>query len=247
MTKTLLLTLCLLTPLARAHAQSFEVATIKPNPTADPKQGQWSLPNTGSFKASGLTLAMLMHLAWDVDISQIANQPSWLDSDLFDVAAKPEAGITLSRDELRPRLQNLLEQRFHLTIHHETRMLPGYALVVAKGGPKLQPPTQPARLPNYRRGVYKGHVNILNCTMPFLAQQLTPFAGFPVVDQTGLTGSYDISVLYAPDPNSDTGADSTLPSLFTAIRENLGLELRSRKVPVETIVIEHVDRQPTQN
>jgi uncharacterized protein (TIGR03435 family) len=240
----ILLALCLFTPvITQAQTPAFEVATIKPNPTANPQNGYWSLPNTGSFKASGLTLAMLMHLAWDVDISQIANQPSWLDSDLFDVAAKPEAGIVLSRDELRPRLQNLLAERFHLVTHKEIRMIPGYALVVAKGGPKLHSAMQPGLSPNSRRGVYKGHIAINNCTMPFLALQLTPLAGFPVIDQTSLTGNYDLSFVYASNPETDVA----LPGLFAAIRDSLGLELKSRKVPVETIVIDHVDRQPAEN
>lgn len=238
-----ILALCLLAPaLAPAQTPTFEVATIKSNPTADPNNGFWSMPNTGSFKASGLTLAMLMHLAWDIDIGNIANKPSWLDSDLFDVSAKPEAGIALTRDQLRPRLQALLAERFHLVTHRETRMLPGYALVVAKGGPRLTP-GQANATPNRRTGVYKGHVSGLNWTMPFLALQLTPLAGFPVVDETGLIGTYDLKLVYAPDSETD----SSLPTLFAAIRDTLGLELKSRKVPVETIVIDHVDRRPTEN
>ncbi len=242
--KPTILTFSLLTlaPVASAQTPSFEVATIKPNPTCDSRQGYWSSPNTPDFKASCITLALLMRLAWNVDPSQVANQPSWLDSDLFDVAAKPEAGIVLSRDELRPRLQILLAERFHLVTHKETRMLPGYALVVAKGGQKLIPGHPDGKL-NWRSGVYAGHTEVHNCTLPFLAQMLTPVAGFPVVDQTNLTGSYDINLVYSPDPETE----STLPGLFAAIRATLGLELKSRKVPVETIVIDHVDRQPAEN
>ena len=226
----------------RAQAQSFEVATVRANPKADPNQGHWSLPNSGVFNASGLPLTWLIRLAYNVDASQIANKPAWLETDLFDVAAKPEAGIALTREELRPRLQDLLARRFHLVAHRETRVLPGFALVLAKDGPKL-PVGRPDARVNSGREVTRGHIEGTSWDTPYLAQMLTPFAGFPVVDQTGLKGHYDVKLIYAPD----TDVESTLPSLFTAIRETLGLELRPQKVPVETIVIDHVERVPTEN
>ena len=120
-------------PKPAAPPPSFEVATIKLTPPSQKGDGSWSPPGIGQFWAKALTLKYLIHLAYNIDLNQIAGKQPWLDSEYFDVSAKPEEGIALSRAELQPRLQNLLETRFHLVTHYETRMNPGYALVVAKG------------------------------------------------------------------------------------------------------------------
>jgi uncharacterized protein (TIGR03435 family) len=173
---------------------------------------------------------------------QIEARPAWLDSDCYDISAKPEGGIKLTREQLRPLLQDLLQQRFHLAVRHETRLVSGYALVVAKGGSKLQP-TKGGVTPNWRDNFSAGNLKGRNLTTAFLAQQLTPLAGLPCVDRTGLTGNYDISAEYAPDLDHD----SPLPSLFTALQETLGLKLEPQKVPVDFIIIDHIDRTPTEN
>jgi len=222
---------------------TFEVASVKPAPPdADPKTGLWSPPGIGRFTASHVSLALLIHLAYDVDDSEIANKPGWLDSNLYDVAAKPEDGVALTREELKPRLQDLLQRRFHLVVHTETRLSSGYALVVAKGGPHLTP-TKSDHFPGYRLHVGSGDMRGFNWSMPQLAKYLTPAAGFPVVDQTGITGSYDIDFSYEPKPR----ADSSRPPLDVALNEATGLLLKSEKVPVETIVIDSVDKVPTAN
>src|SRR5205823_11141726 len=109
--------------------------------------------------------------------------------------AKPEDGVRLTREELRPRLQDLLQQRFHLATHTETRVIRGYALMVAKGGPHLTPTTGD-HFPGFRRNVSPGHMSGANWSMPQLAKYLTPAAGAPVSDETSLTGSYDIDFRY---------------------------------------------------
>jgi uncharacterized protein (TIGR03435 family) len=230
------------TPASSAPLPSFEVATVRPTPPNAPS-GYWSWPGRGRFDAVNLPFSKLMELAYGVDASQIANKPAWLDSACFDISAKPEDGIRLTSEELRPRLQRLLEERFHLAAHHETSLVSGYALVVAKHGPMLQP-TKADHFPNFRANVSAGHLEGFNWSMPFCALMLTPKAGLPVVDQTGLAGSYDIRLRYATE---DAATDSQLPSLFTALRETLGLELKAQKVPVDRVVIDHVDRVPTDN
>src|SRR5580704_5071185 len=91
---------------AQTPHTSFEVATVKPAPPqADPNSGMWSTPGAGRFTATHVSLALLLQLAYGVDNSQIANKPGWLDSKLYDIDAKPEDGIHLTRDELKPRLQ----------------------------------------------------------------------------------------------------------------------------------------------
>lgn len=222
---------------------SFEVASVRPSsPEADPQTGSWSIPGIGRFTATHVSLALLMKLAYGIDDSQIANKPEWLETSLYDITAEPESGIKLSRDQLRPRLQNLLRQRFHLVTHTETHSIRGYALVVAKGGPHLTP-TKADHFPGWRFNVSSGHMRGANWTMPQFAIYLTPAAGFPVVDQTGITGSYDIAFDYNPKPE----AESDLPILAAALKQATGLMLKERKVPVETIVIDSVDKVPTEN
>lgn len=228
---------------AQTSHPTFEVSSVKPAPPgADPNTGSWSFPSIGRFAASHVSLALLIQLAYDIDKSQIANDPGWLDTNLYDIVAKPEDGIRLTRDELRPRLQDLLQQRFHLVVHTETRSSRGYALVIADGGSHLSP-TKADHFPGFRIHVGSGEMRGLNWSMPQLAKYLTPAAGFPVVDQTGLTGSYDIAFSYNPKPDSD----STLPSLDVALKQATGLLLKPQKVPVETIVIDSVDKVPTAN
>lgn len=221
---------------------SFETATIKPTANPDPGKGYWNYPGQGRFSAHGLSLEFLIRMAWDVEANQLTGKPSWLDSDYYDIEAKPEESVTLSPDELKPRLQSLLIERFHLAAHFETKMARGYALVVAKGGPKLQP-TKGSKFPNWRTDTSTGHLEGLNWSMPFLAQMLQRATHIPVADQTGIAGSYDIKLRFAPELDQDPA----LPTLYTALRENLGLELKAQQVPMQVLVIDHIDRVPAAN
>jgi len=228
---------------AGAPAQpSFDAATIKPADKADPASGYWSRPGIGRFYAHSLSIQFLIQLAYGVEKNQIGGKPAWLDSDFYDIEARPEEGIKLSADELKPRLQSLLAERFHLAAHFETKMVRGYALVVAKGGPKLQP-TKGSKFPNWRTDTSTGHLEGLNWSMPFLAQMLQRATHIPVADQTGIAGSYDIKLRFAPELDQDPA----LPTLYTALRENLGLELKARQVPMQVLVIDHIDRVPAAN
>jgi uncharacterized protein (TIGR03435 family) len=221
---------------------SFEAATIKPAASADPANGYWSRPGVDRFFAHSLSVQYLIQLAYEVEADQISGKTSWLDSDFYDVEAKPEEGIKLSRDELKPRLQNLLAERFHLAAHFETKMVRGYALVVAKGGPRLQP-TKGDHFPGFRINTGAGHLEGLNWSMPYLASLLQRVTSLPVVDRTGIAGRYDINLEFAPDIDQDSG----LPSVLTALPETLGLELKAQQVPMQVLVIDHIDRTPAAN
>lgn len=230
---------------AQTPPATFEVATVRPaSPTADPNTGSWSPPNIGRFFANHVSLALLIQLAYGIDDSQIANKPSWLETNLYDVVAKPEPGVHLTRDELKPRLQDLLRQRFHLTAHTEIRPIRGYALVITKGGSHLTP-TKGDHFPGFRTNVSPGQMRGFNWTMPILAKYLTAPAGFPVVDQTNLTGSYDIAFSYEPNP--DASPDSNLLPLNDALKQATGLLLKPQKIPAETLVIDSADKLPTPN
>jgi uncharacterized protein (TIGR03435 family) len=226
-----------------AQITTFETAVVRPcPPSTDPATGSWSPPGHDRFMANHVTLERLMMLAYGVDASQIANEPGWLGTNLYDVNAKVQDGAKLSGDEIKTCLQGLLHERFHLQDHNETRDHRGYALVVAKGGPKLTP-TKGDHWPGFRIDVEGGHMEGSNWTMPYLARMLTKPAGFPVVDKTGISGSYDVKFEFNADPE----AESALPLLTVAIRQSLGLELKSEKVPVEMVVIDSADKTPVEN
>jgi uncharacterized protein (TIGR03435 family) len=242
-----LLLSCMWGAIAQTPRPAFEVATVRlASPQADPNSGSWSPPGIGRFNATHVSLALLIQLAYDVDKSQVANKPEWLDITFYDIGAKPEDGIHLSREELRPRLQDLLQQRFHLVVHKETRFTRGYALVIAKGGPHLTP-TKGDHFPGYRIEVSPGQMRGLNWSMPQLAKYLTSAAGFPVADQTGIGGSYDVGFSYQPESETGPGIDSNLPTLAAALQQATGLLLKPQKVPVEAIVIDSVEKVPTAN
>jgi len=236
----------LLVAVARAQTaapqSTLEVATVRPTPKSEIGSSIWSPPGIGQFSAHCVTVPFLIHMAYGIDEDQITGKVKWMDSEFFDVVAKPEGDISLSREQLKPVLQELLKDRFHLVVHSEPKLVKGYMLVCAKNGSRLQP-SHSDKPPNFRVSVGPGKLEGLNWSMSFLATTLQHPAGLPVIDQTGLTGAYDIKLYFAPDVDEE----SSLPSLFTALRENLGLELRPGKVSISTLVIDHLDRVPTEN
>ena len=179
-------------------------------------------------------------MAFGVDDNQLVGAPNWFISERYDVTAKPEGDLSLTYEELAPRLQQLLAQRFKLAIHREMKDVQGYALVIAKGGPKLKQGT-----PGNSAGgaIFPGGLRNPNTSLDTFAAMLARPTGRPVVNKTGIAGNYDIDLRYA----KDDAADSSLPSIFTALQEQLGLKLETQKVPVGMLVIDHVEKIPTEN
>lgn len=229
------------TPLqSESNAPSrFEVASIRLCP---PDPGHGFINNSGSpqFTAHYVSLKLLVGIAFGISSDRIQGGPNWFDSQAYDVNAKAEGDLPLTPKQFQPLLQQLLYDRFHLAAHRATVYRSGYALVVAKNGPRLKPSSDAA----HTGYILKDGLNFDGATMETLAGVLSSVAGAPVADQTGLKGEYSIRLSYAPiDAN-----DSSLPTVFTALEEELGLKLvRDRKVPVEVLVIEHVERIPTAN
>jgi uncharacterized protein (TIGR03435 family) len=147
-------------------------------------------------------------------------------------------------------LRALMEDRFQLKVHKETKLLPGYALVVDKRGPKLHRSTDAK--PLTQSG--KGSLIVKNVGMMWLVGSLSQKLGCVVTDNTGLTGEFDFSLKWTPDPGENSGVavtptsllDSDGPSIFTALTEQLGLRLVSQRVPADVIVIDSV-QQPSPN
>lgn len=222
-----------------AAQPAFEVASVRQTPPASIGYTSISPPGSATFAARNITMRILISTAYGIDSDYITSKQDWIDSERYDVTAKAEGGQGISSEQLKPMLQQLLAERFKLTVHRETKTMAGYLLVVAKGGPKLQPtkgaPARPA--------ILKGALRADNISVDVLAGMLRRPLGKPVANQTGLTGNFDVTFDFAPE-----GAeDSALPSIFTAIQEQLGLKLVPQKVPVETLVIDHAERVPIQN
>jgi uncharacterized protein (TIGR03435 family) len=220
---------------------AFEVAAITPvaeKNRGETNIGQYGLPH---FTLRGVSLSLLLSFSFDVQPANFINAPRGLDDAVFDVQVESADGIPLTYEALKPRMQQLLEQRFCLNAHTGTRQVSGYALVSGKGGAKVMPGSEPGeRSSGY---ITQHELSGTNMDMDTFAGMLASPAGRPVKNQTGLQGKYTIKVEFA----SAGDAESTLPSIFTAVKEQMGLELKPAQVPVPTLTIEHLNLIPTEN
>jgi bla regulator protein BlaR1 len=235
--------------LMRAQSQSptdlpaFEVASVKPT---DPSEGpgQMRVAGGGRLELSGVSVKMLLQQAYRMSGYRIYGGPSWLDSARYSIVAKAPGNPTL--DEMRPMLQRLLADRFHLALHHEEKDLPVYRLVVAKNGPKFKE-SEVSGPPQSRMGM--GRIADDKASLDTFASQLGQQLGRFVLNQTGLTGDFDLQMQWTPDPGQNIGGDDSPPppgadgvSIFTALQEQLGLKLEAGKGPVDVIVVDHAEK-----
>jgi uncharacterized protein (TIGR03435 family) len=217
---------------------AFEVASIRPADPSD-KPGRLEIAPGGRLELDGVTVKMLVQQAYAISGYRIQGGPAWLDSTRYNVVAKAAGNLTL--EQMRPMLETLLADRFHLVSHREKKELPMYRLVVAKNGAKFQPSANSDQ--QARMGMGQSNMNTLASQ---LGQQLGRF----VSNQTGLTGDFDLHVEWTPYPGQNEGGDSDTPppagaegpSIFTALQERLGLRLESTKGPVEVLVIDRAEK-----
>jgi uncharacterized protein (TIGR03435 family) len=251
---------------AAAFAQpagTFEVASIKPTDEAI-NHTLFSYQPGGGIRIEGATLRHLVQYAYNLREYQLSGATGWMTSERYTILAKgvmTEGPVeyTKMNDQqrmalaalVRQRMQRLLAERFQLTAHNETRQLPGYALVVTKGGHKLRPNLSPDGSPqSTSRGlaIYKG----VRVSSEFIAQGLSEVTRRPVRDETGLEGRFDFELKWTPDPaptapdSADAKPAEVGPTLFTALQEQLGLKLEAKRGPVEILVIDRADR-PSEN
>jgi uncharacterized protein (TIGR03435 family) len=184
-------------------------------------------------------LQALIRFAWDVKDYQI-HGPNWMDTERYDIEAKPATAT--GNSEMKLMLQDLLTKRFAMQLRSETQTRPIYALVVDKGGPKLRA-SEPADSTTF--GSSNHEIAASKITLPIFASILSGQMDRLVTDATGLTGTYDIKLEWTPEKALNDGALGA--TIFTAIREQLGLKLDSRNGPVEMIVVESAERNPTEN
>jgi len=229
---------CVFAGLAFSQLQ-FDVASVRASNPDSPASNSLDTDHSGSLHTENYPLREIILLAYDLRDFELLDAPGWIDTARYDILAKTDAGKT-GDDPFRERIRSLLASRFALRAHQEKKELTSYALTIAKGGPKLKVVTVPGEQLGFRgsRGRNQGFA----VTMPMFVKELERLTGRPVIDRTGLTGKYD----YVLEWSLDSDASATRPTIFTALQEQLGLRLESVKAPVDTLVIDHIER-PSQN
>jgi uncharacterized protein (TIGR03435 family) len=189
-------------------------------------------------------LTKLIVFAWAINRPQIVDAPHWMDASFFDIDGETNVDRPAVQAQ-REMVKKLLTDRFNLRFHMEKREMPVYALEIAKGGPKLATSAHPDARPGEQS---EGHgsettKSFTNVAMPDFVLIMQFFLDRPLVDQTGLTGRYDMKLTYS---DGDTQSADAAPPLFTAIQEQLGLRLQATKADTDVLVIDHIE-QPTAN
>jgi uncharacterized protein (TIGR03435 family) len=253
-------------------AAVFDVASIKPNKSGSPGTIGLMLMPGGRVVAQNLPLRELIRMAYALEESQIEGGPGWIGSERFDLDARTRADATV--DSARAMTRALLAERFALAGHTETRQLPVYELKLARAnrslgaglrrsGPECRPMTMPAGLPaappppaaagialgagalTCPGGFLLGRLSIRSVDMPTFAAALwRRIVRRPVLDRTGLDGTFDVDLTYWSEFERVNGApapENGAPSIFTAVQEQLGLTLESTRGPVDVLVIDRVE------
>jgi uncharacterized protein (TIGR03435 family) len=189
------------------------------------------------------SLKRLIERAYDVRDFSFSG-PSWLETVYFDLAAKPPADTP--REQYLPMLQTLLMERFKVAVHREKKTVAGYALVVAKGGPKLEA-VDDTKSSSTSTG--RGRMEAKIITMTGFADLLARQLDRPVQDMTELPGAYNLKLEWTPDEASaEKKVDEPAgPTLFTALQEQLGLRLQAQKITIDVLVVDRAEKVPAEN
>lgn len=276
--RTFLFTLLSIAAAAQtAPAPKFDVASIKPAAPGG-RGGMVRMLPGGRIHVANISVKDLIVMAYKIQPFQVSGAPSWTESERYDIEAKPDSPVKST--EWGVMMQGLLADRFGLVFHKETKESQIYALVLARKDGKLganlteskegnctqfDPSKPPPRPEPGMRGcgsLMMSPRQIMGYGIPIerLVPMLSRIVGREIVDQTGLTGNYDVKIDYTPDeaqmammappgampPQSGPGGDSTGPSIFTALQEQLGLKLESQKGPVDIYVIDKITK-PSDN
>jgi uncharacterized protein (TIGR03435 family) len=234
----------------------FDAVSVKPSDPNSRNGTVVSLTRGGGLRVTNATLKDLIETAYDVRDFQILGGPTWVGVTKYDVTATPgtrpegAAASGPGNNNLRLRVQAMLKDRFQLRLHRETRSVPIYSLVVARGGIKagaMRATDSPHRGVNAGKGTILGEA----ASMADLTSKLSRLLDRPVMNSTDLEGHYDFKLEWTPDsgpsaPDGEPMATSLGPSLFTALQQQLGLRLEGTKGPVDVLVIDHLDK-PSEN
>lgn len=199
----------------------------------------------GRFNASATTLKYLLEWAYTIQPQQHSGGPSWLETDRYDITAKAEGNPT--DDQMRRMVQTLLAERFKLKVHHESKELNAYIISAGKTAPKLFPPKdgethalRMAPLTGADQKVVSYHIVATRFSLTQLTDIFARQLGTVIVNKTGLDGEFDFTLDLTPDDTRPNPMEPTL--LLTAMREELGLTVKSQKAPVDILVIDSVEK-----
>jgi len=234
----------------------FEVASVKPSAPDEHNSFMFqSLPG-GTIRMAGVPLRMMIMEAYGIKAFQLSGGPDWIRTDRWDVLAKADGfQARIPREQENLMVQSMMADRFQLKIHKETREMSVYALEAGKSGSKLVPAGAERQ---FRSG--NGTLSVKKGDMAALASWLSRQLGRVVMDKTELKGEFDYALEWTsepgqggpesiglpPDTRGTPPVETTGPSIFTAVQEQLGLRLVSTKGPVEIIVIDRVEK-PSSN
>ena len=264
---------------------AFEVASVKISPAQTGRGSMRGGPGTadpGRISLTSVTLFNVILRAYDRKGFQLS-APDWVSSQRYDIVAQVPPGA--SREQCNRMLQTLLNERFHMVVHHETKELQGFELVTGRGGSKLKPssesgvsdPPAPSGPPKTDANGYPQlpgpglammEAAKAGAVIVFLTARAQPLSALvellsrefqmPISDQTGLRGNFDFQMEFAPRPpgalppppsldRPPAPEEDAAPNLTSAVQQQLGLRLNSRRVPTDVLVIDRVDKVPTGN
>jgi uncharacterized protein (TIGR03435 family) len=239
-TSRALLLLALSAHPAILHAQRFDVASVKPNRTAA-CQGRWDLNvSHGTLTAQNAPLLRIVSRAYHLTDDRVSG-PAWLESQCYDIQAKAPAGTPDAA--VMSMLQALLQERFHMVARRQSQDRSFFALIVDPGGLKLQPFGAKLSAPSAN----DGRILFMARHLPDLCERLGKVTTRPVLDQTGLDGDYQIELAYLPFGAAAGDPSDPASDIVTAVRDQLGLKLESRRGMVDILKIDSVDKVPTGN
>jgi uncharacterized protein (TIGR03435 family) len=237
---------------------AFEVASIKPAPP--PTGTGLSVrvsQDKGRITMTNVSLRDVLAQAYNIRLQQLTT-PDWMENTRFDIVAKLPEGA--AKEQIPAMLRSLLADRFNLKMHKESKVMPVYALITAKGGPKLHPAEGDHGLNVH--GSPKGREMKGQVSMVSFAKSLSGTLDRPVVDMTGIQGAYEIDLSWAPDDTARSskadagdpkagdpkaGDAPDAPTIFTVLQEKMGLKLEARKMPSEIVVVDYAEKIPTEN
>jgi len=231
-----------LKPMAADAHPAFDVASIK---LADPDD------HSSGFQTQGRrvfieneTMNDIISYAYGVHAKQIVGGPEWFGSKRFDIRGLPDVDGIPNTAQYREMVVKLLADRFQLKFHREKREMSCYAVMVAKGGPKMEASKSgPGGLPDQTGRNSNGQASwrFTNNSMEDFAKFLQFVLDRPVVDQTGLKGKYDFKLAWTKD-NAPVTDENAAPGFFTAIQEQAGLKVEPSKAEVEVLVVDHAEQ-----
>lgn len=222
-----------LMPIALAQPTEFDVVSIHPNHTGEQSYSIRTPPG-GRFTARNITVRALVEYALDLKDFQIVNLPGWCDSERYDIEAKASVQDVIDPEGLRPLIRKLLESRFHFAAHRDTKELPLYSLTALKGAAKLHPNSG---TPGHSSDWGRDHINATAVTVAEFGRLLEAQLDRVVEDDAGIQGVFDFRLKWVPEQSGDISG----PSLFTAIQEQYGLKLESKKGPVAVTVVDRLE------